>query len=325
MVKITVRYLDYEDCFEPFVTQDANRIVIEIPCDGPIHDIPGADPTPQGLGRGGTSKATLPTRELVVDVDPLPFGVYAIEVATNRPLGPANIRRLVASHALTVADERLTILDVETNPPSPTDLDLSVVLEVTTNCAGVLGLPRIAGRTVIVGGHQAPSDGPDSPCVGPPITHRLHLGQLLDGTYSLAILADAESAAEAGLLFALHDFEIERAFQETVQIGDERSFVIGAEWTRPDGMSGTALGRLLPDADDSATFWFFRPGNRELIIKILDGCGENGFYWVFLSGLTNLGTVVTVTDIEGDRTKTYENALDNPFVPRLDTRAFACE
>lgn len=314
-ITITVEYVDYPDCFEPFVLQEADRISVEIPCNGPVHLVGKDDVT---------------TSRLEVEIDPLPAGIYAVEVATNRPLGPANVRRVVASRALTVAADAMIVTDARLDPPAPDDLDSFVAIELTTCSTAVLTQPVFAGRTIIVRGHREPFADlpfpfPAGTCRPDTVVKRLHLGQLLPGAYTLAVLGDGEVLSEENRIYALFDFEVVRAANEVVAIGERGRFAVQANWTRPNGTSGPALGRLLDDADDSATFWFFRPGNRELMVKVLDGCASNGFYWVFIGGLTNLGVEITVSDLEVSRSKQYESPLGTPFAPRLDTRAFACE
>lgn len=75
----------------------------------------------------------------------------------------------------------------------------------------------------------------------------------------------------------------------------------------------------------SAQFWFFDPENPELFVKILDGCALNGHAWVFVSGLTDLGVELTVTDTASGRTRRYLGAGGRPFAAIDDTSAFACE
>ena len=56
---------------------------------------------------------------------------------------------------------------------------------------------------------------------------------------------------------------------------------------------------------------------------MLDGCGVNDHYWVFLAATTNVGYDLTVTDTLHDETRTYSNTRGTNAVPRLDTAAFA--
>jgi CSLREA domain-containing protein len=82
-------------------------------------------------------------------------------------------------------------------------------------------------------------------------------------------------------------------------------------------------GQAVPFTTDSGLFWFFDPANIELTVKVLDGCGLNGRYWVFLSGLTNVEVKITVTDTANGAEKTYDNPLNRNFRPDFDTGAFA--
>jgi hypothetical protein len=61
----------------------------------------------------------------------------------------------------------------------------------------------------------------------------------------------------------------------------------------------------------------------ELVAKVLNGCGVNNHYWVFLAGLTNVSVTVNVEDTLTGDTQTYTNPLGTPFLPVQDTKAFA--
>jgi photosystem II stability/assembly factor-like uncharacterized protein len=74
---------------------------------------------------------------------------------------------------------------------------------------------------------------------------------------------------------------------------------------------------------DTGAFWFFGPGNIELVIKVLDGCGTNSHAWVFAAGLTDVQMIVTVTDTRTGVVRTYTNPQGTAFEPIQDTNAFA--
>ena len=38
----------------------------------------------------------------------------------------------------------------------------------------------------------------------------------------------------------------------------------------------------------SLVYTFFGPGNVEVVVKVLDGCSQNGHFWVYAAGLTDL-------------------------------------
>ncbi|MEM6793596.1 MAG: hypothetical protein AAF725_06410 [Acidobacteriota bacterium] len=84
-------------------------------------------------------------------------------------------------------------------------------------------------------------------------------------------------------------------------------------------------GRVVPGASDNTSlFWFFAADNWELMVKVLDGCENNGNSWVFLSATTNVELTVTVTDQVTGESRTYENPLGQEAMTVLDTEAFGC-
>jgi hypothetical protein len=94
------------------------------------------------------------------------------------------------------------------------------------------------------------------------------------------------------------------------------------QWTAPAG-GGSGAGHAVPLTGDTGYFWFFNAANVEMVVKVLDGCGLNGRYWVFAGGLTNVRVVTTVTDTRTGAVKTYTNPQGTPFQPLQDTAAFA--
>ena len=83
------------------------------------------------------------------------------------------------------------------------------------------------------------------------------------------------------------------------------------------------LGAPVPmGSADSAVFWFFGETNFEALVKVLNGCGINNRFWVFLSAVTNQRYRVSVRDLDGT-VKTYTNPLGNRAQAVADTQAFA--
>ena len=97
-------------------------------------------------------------------------------------------------------------------------------------------------------------------------------------------------------------------------------FALRAQWETPDGNQGTAHAVGL--TADTGYLWFFNPANVEAVVKVLDGCGVDGAYWVFAGGLTNVRTVLTVTDTRTGAARTYVNPQGTAFQPIQDTLAF---
>lgn len=102
---------------------------------------------------------------------------------------------------------------------------------------------------------------------------------------------------------------------------NEDRFRVAVRWENAEGESGEGQAAQL--TGDTGYFWFFGENNVEVVIKVLDGCGiGDGAYWVFIGGLTDLGVVIEVEDVEAEQTKTYVNELGTLFVPVSDTVAF---
>lgn len=77
-------------------------------------------------------------------------------------------------------------------------------------------------------------------------------------------------------------------------------------------------------SSDSAIFWFYNDRNFEVMLKVLNGCNINGFYWVFIGALTNQAYTVQVGDAQSQQVNSYSNPLGNRAAAVADTRAFPC-
>lgn len=98
-------------------------------------------------------------------------------------------------------------------------------------------------------------------------------------------------------------------------------FAVEAKWATAGG--GRGAGFAVPLGRDSGRFWFFDAENPELVVKVVDACGEFDRFWVFASGLTNVEVTLEVTDTETGRIRLYHNPLNRAFAPVQDTDAFA--
>lgn len=107
---------------------------------------------------------------------------------------------------------------------------------------------------------------------------------------------------------------------ETLCLNDGR-FRVSVDWRTGDGRSGMAAAE--PLTTDAGWFWFFRFGNPEIFVKVLDACDANGHFWVFTSGLTDLETTLVVVDTGTGQVRRWETALGEGFESIRDTRAFA--
>lgn len=91
-----------------------------------------------------------------------------------------------------------------------------------------------------------------------------------------------------------------------------------------DFLEQTGHGQPLPfSSNDSGLFWFFDAANWEMLVKVLDGCGTNGHYWVFAAATTNVAYTLTVTDTSTDESVFYRNPLGQASPATTDTMAFA--
>jgi hypothetical protein len=93
-----------------------------------------------------------------------------------------------------------------------------------------------------------------------------------------------------------------------------------AEVTWKNG-SVSAPARAVSISGDTGYFWFVDPANVELVVKVLDGRGINGSFWVFYGGLTNLAYTLTITDTATGAVKVYTNPAGK-FASAGDTGAF---
>ena len=96
-------------------------------------------------------------------------------------------------------------------------------------------------------------------------------------------------------------------------------FAVTASFRTSTGQTGKGTAVTL--TSDTGYFWFFDPTNVEEVVKVLDGCGLGGNYWVFAGGLTNVQVTTVVTDTRTGKSKTYQNPQGKVFQPVQDTQA----
>jgi hypothetical protein len=125
-------------------------------------------------------------------------------------------------------------------------------------------------------------------------------------TYSLSVSCSGLNGCTAGA--------------EELCLGYGR-FKVTATFADPQGQAGSA--QTVPLTDDTGYLWFFASSNVESVVKVIDGCALNGHYWVFAGGLTNVKVVLTVTDVQANKSVTYTNPQNTAFKPIQDTSALA--
>lgn len=79
---------------------------------------------------------------------------------------------------------------------------------------------------------------------------------------------------------------------------------VEALWTDPEG--GVAgFGQGVELSRESGTLWFSRAEDPDVAVKVLDGREINGRLWVFLAALTERKVMITITDTDTGRQRTY--------------------
>lgn len=99
-------------------------------------------------------------------------------------------------------------------------------------------------------------------------------------------------------------------------------FAVQVAWDDPySAQPRTGVGTGVALSTESGYFWFFRPGNAELVLKVHDGSLVNGHWWVFHGGLSTVAYEITVTDLVTGAVWSYAKP---PFErsSAADTRAF---
>lgn len=97
-------------------------------------------------------------------------------------------------------------------------------------------------------------------------------------------------------------------------------FRVSATYSSSSGAgTATAVGMT----GDTGYFWFFNSANVEAVVKVIDGRGVNGKFWVFAGGLTNVNVTITVRDTVTGATRNYTNPQNVAFLPVQDTLAFS--
>ncbi len=69
--------------------------------------------------------------------------------------------------------------------------------------------------------------------------------------------------------------------------------------------------------------WFFGSDNPEVLVKVLDGCKENGYRWVFMAAATDVAFNLYVSDGR-NRAWSYHNKQGESAVTQTDTMALKC-
>ncbi|HVS64938.1 MAG TPA: hypothetical protein VMT85_15705 [Thermoanaerobaculia bacterium] len=107
---------------------------------------------------------------------------------------------------------------------------------------------------------------------------------------------------------------------QTLCLNQDR-FRVTLSWSDQQGQRGE--GQAVELTPDTGYFWIFDAANVEVVIKLLNACGFNDRYWVFVAGLTDVEIDLIVEDTQESVVLMYDNPLGTPFQPITDTDVFA--
>ena len=184
-----------------------------------------------------------------------------------------------------------------------------------------------AHATVSPGLIEVTAHAPCFPITNPPggyYARDLELPALAAGDYVLRAVGSQPYSGLTVQESTLRVWDPELCVPSATRLCLQRGrFRVTATWRDFDGNEGAAGSAPLVGNDTTGLLWFFSPGNAELTVKVLDGCGLNERWWVFLSSASNVRYEVVVTDMRTGAEKRYENALGN--LPRLSADTAALE
>ena len=108
----------------------------------------------------------------------------------------------------------------------------------------------------------------------------------------------------------------------TLCLQDDR-FEVRVDFIDTVGVPGQARVVDGVESPDSGLFWFFTSTNWEMLVKVVDGCGFNGHFWVFAAATTNVQFDMTVTDRTNGTTYEHSNPAGTLALPVGDIEALA--
>ena len=122
-------------------------------------------------------------------------------------------------------------------------------------------------------------------------------------------IGDATTDASRALLYAIEDASnyaptkvrdpapvTDCAESDTAACLDRGRFEVKATYST-NGGDGQAKERAAMLGGTGAMFYFFDPGNPELLVKVVNGCWLNDHYWVFGSAATDLPYTIRIADL----------------------------
>ena len=97
-------------------------------------------------------------------------------------------------------------------------------------------------------------------------------------------------------------------------------FRVTADWINQHDGGTAGVGHAVALTEETGAFWFFTESNLEVMVKVLDGSGVNGKFWVGIGALSDVEFTVTVSDTSTLEARQYRNEPGNRY-GILDTEA----
>ena len=111
-----------------------------------------------------------------------------------------------------------------------------------------------------------------------------------------------------------------RRDDETMCLAGNNRFQVEAEWS--NGPAGGQAG-VFRSGSIGGEFFFAFDNFPELAVQILNGCKNNGHWWVFYAATTNVEYTLKVVDTQSGESRAYSNPLGQAAPAITDTSAFA--
>jgi len=99
-------------------------------------------------------------------------------------------------------------------------------------------------------------------------------------------------------------------------------FEVSMCYVTPEGESGPVRGEAW--SSEAGVLWFFGRNNPEVLVKVLDGCGVNGYRWAFVAPVTTLDFNLWITGPDGSRWE-HGNPQGATAATKSDITAFPCQ
>jgi hypothetical protein len=134
----------------------------------------------------------------------------------------------------------------------------------------------------------------------------------------VVVSTDGDSLAVAGQLFGPIQCP---PGSDRLCLGPNGRFKAGISWKDPTS-GNTGVAHPVHLTPDTGAFWFFSATNLELMVKVVNGTGLNGDFWVYTGALSNVEYTLTVTDTVTGAERSYYNPPSR-FGNVADVNAFA--